>query len=108
MIVCQNVDRLLIQLCKITIIHYLSLVIGIRVQGLEIPLLRHLCQLKDLIFHPIGIIYHAIMREVYVNYLYLITVVRGEMTTIIQKDEWISFFLEYELINVEVNPLGSL
>ena len=86
--------------------------IGIRVQGLEIPLLRHLCQLKDLIFHLIGIIYHAIMREVYVNYFYLIkcglirpTVVRGEMTTIIQKDEWISFILEYELINVEVNKV---
>ena len=31
------------------------------------------------------------------------SVVRDETTTIIQKDPWISFTSEYELINVEIN-----
>ena len=30
-------------------------------------------------------------------------VVRGEMTTIIQKDQCISFISQYELVNVEIN-----
>ena len=29
--------------------------------------------------------------------------VSGEMTTIILNDQWISFKLEYELVNIEIN-----
>ena len=58
------------------------------------------------------------MIEVYVNhcysksvfFIYLITyglihrkLVSGEMTTIILNDQWISFKLEYELVNIEIN-----
>ena len=57
------------------------------------------------------------MREAYLNYCYskgflsvlikcgLIRrkVVRSEMTTIIQKKQWMSFILEHELINVKIN-----
>ena len=107
------------QVCKITAIRYLSLVIGIQKEGSKMPLRRLLCQLKLLILLLIDVIYQVIMIEVYVNYCYSKSVfflsimikcglirrkeVCGEMTTIILKDQSISFKLEYDFFNIEIN-----
>ena len=107
------------QVCKITAIHYLSLVVYIQEEGREMHLPRLSCQLKLLILLLVDIICQVIMIEVYVNYCYSKSVfflsimikcglirrkeVCGEMTTIILNDQSISFKLEYDFFNIEIN-----
>ena len=49
--------------------------------------------LEECIFLSILITYGLIRRKV----------VRGEMTTIVLNDQWISFISEYELVNIKIN-----